>query len=280
MRVYVSTVNLGSGPLPQVMEEMGHLPYPAVEISSGHQVESDSWNSILGYVRAHDAAVLLHNYAPPEPDDLLINLSNPDPAVRSQVIRFVKSRIDMTEELGADYYSFHAGYRVPYRFGVRHYPPSEVLPRERALEIFVEALKVVMVYAEERSVHVGVENHIVEHGNEGNLILDDEADFESLFHEIDSDFLHLHLDVGHLKVTAQTLGVDPHSFIEAFRHKIVGVHLNDNDGTADHHQPFDRDAWFLESLRRLPELRYACLETRSHGDKDQIKAMVTLLEGL
>ena len=285
MGVYVSTLNFGSGSLSKVMGELDQIGYPAVEISSGHPAQDDSAQdesvrAVLGYATRHKASIILHNYAPPAPGDLLINLSDPDPGVRDSVTKFLKSRIDLTKELGSDYYSFHGGYRVPYKFGVRDYTSSQILERELALEIYLEALKEVVAHAEAQKVHVGVENHAVQQGNEGLLILFDQADFKTMFDEVNSDYVHLHLDVGHLKVTCETLRLDPHSFVEAFRHKIMAVHLHDNDGRADRHQAFGEDAWFMKQLRRLPGLRYMCLETRTRGDRDRIDGMVDLLGDL
>ena len=187
MKVYVSTINFGFGPLPEVLGLSAQPPYRAIEISSGHPWDSRSWDAPSRYAREHDASVLLHNYAPPGPDNLLINLSDPNPAARAQVIAFLKSRIDLTRELGSDYYSFHAGYRVPYKIGVRSYDTGQKLGRAEALGIFIEAVREVVAHAESAGVHIGVENHVVEQGNEENLILYGIEDFEVLLDSVRSD---------------------------------------------------------------------------------------------
>jgi sugar phosphate isomerase/epimerase len=278
MDIYVSTLNFGAKPLSELMGEIAQFPYSAIEISSGHPPEDKSWDSVFNYAKRYDASVILHNYAPPAPGNLLINLSNPVSEDRKSVIDFLKSRIQLTRELGSDYYSFHGGYRVPYRFGVREYPPSQILERGAALGIFIQALREVVAYAEAQGVHIGVENHGVDRALAGKVILYGRDDFEVMFDEVNSDFLHLHLDVGHLKVTCQALELDRNSFIEAFRDKIMGAHLHDNDGTADSHQPFGEGAWFLEQLRQLPRLQYASLETITRGDHQRIHKMIDLLD--
>ena len=280
MQVYVSTLNFGPRSLPQLMAELGRLPYSEIEISSGHPSGRDARDSVLNFARNHRASVILHNYAPPEPGGLLINLSEPDPMARAAVTDFLKSRIDLTRELGSDYYSFHGGYRVPYAFGVSDYAASQIMDRELALEIFVDALREVVTFAEERSVHIGIENHVASRGNEGNLILYDRDDFEIIFKGVTSDYLHVHLDVGHLKVTCESLELNPLAFVEAFQDKIMAVHLHDNDGKNDSHQPFGEQAWFLKQLSQLPRLRYACLETKTQGDEQRIRSMVELLRDL
>ena len=278
MKVYVSTTNFGFGSLPEVFSDLDHRPYRAVEISSGHPWDSRSWNVISKYAREHNAAVLLHNYAPPGPDKLFINLSHPNLEEREKIIAFLKSRIDYTAELGSDYYSFHGGYRVPYQFGVRSYDSSQRLDRRDALGIFVDGAIEVVAHGEARGVHVGVENHVVERGNEDNLILYGIEDFEFLLGAVNSDYLHVHLDVGHLKVTSRTMNVDKRAFLSQLGTKIMAAHLHENDGIIDSHGLFGQDLWFLEVLVHLPGLRYACLET-SQQDQADIAAMMRILEG-
>lgn len=278
MRVYVSTINFGTEPLSGMLKSIAPHGLVNIEVSSGHRVEEDYRAPVLDHASSHQASILLHNFAPPEPGHLLVNLSEPDCQRREAVVRFLKSRIDLTKDLGSDYYSFHGGYRVPYRFGQQNYEHQQVLPAELALEIFVDSVKEVVAYAESQGIHIGVENHVVQPGNEENLILYRQADFETLFAEIPSEFLHLHLDVGHLKVTCQTFDLEPELFIDRFKSKVMTVHLHDNDGAQDSHQPFDPGVWFLEYLHTMPQLRYACLETETQGDLSQIRFMTSLLD--
>jgi len=283
MKVYVSTINFGFGPLPELLQQISDPVYLAVEVSSGHPatpVAKESTEATLRYQKDNGASVILHNFAPPEPGDLLINLSEPDNDRRQQVIEFLKSRIDLTKELGSDYYSFHGGYRVPYRFGVSQYTANDRLSREQALETFMWGLREVLAHAEAKKIHIGVENHVVDTENAENVILFDQPDFEFMFNRFSSEYLHLHLDTGHIKVSSQALGFDPYSFINAFQDKIMVAHLHDNSGAVDEHHPFAADAWFLNQLGELPDLQYVCLETKTGGDHQRICQMVSLLKGL
>ena len=277
MKTYVSTCSVGYGLLPEVLRELSRRQYSAIEISSGHRPHPGSWQAIAAYAKKHDASVLLHNFAPPEPGDLMINLSNPDQAVRADVVAFLKSRIDLTRELGSDYYSFHGGFRVPYRLGIQTYQPGERMSAQRALDIFVQALDEVVAHAEARGVHVGVENHVVEWGNEDNVILYSAKEFQLLFDTITSEYLHLHLDVGHLSISSNTCGFDRHAFIHQFRGKVMAAHVHDNDGTKDTHNGFGDDFWFLKELPGLPALRYVCLET-ARQKQSGISRMQVLLD--
>jgi sugar phosphate isomerase/epimerase len=277
MTLYVSTLNFGLNALTQLGALRDGTAWPAVEISSGHPYEP----GIAAWLRrqASSRALLLHNFVPLTPEPLLINLADPDPARRSAVQAFLREAIELTSALRAEYYSFHAGYRVPYQFGRKAYEASERMTEEEALDRFIEALREVVAFAESLGVHLGVENHIVEAGNEDNLILYEPEQFARLFEAVGSPWLHLHFDTGHWKVTSRTMGLPLESFLPPLRERVLAVHLHDNDGRMDQHLPFGADAWFLDELPRLAALRYACLETAAGGDAGRIQELIELVQG-
>ena len=280
LEIYVSTLNFG----PAALSTLGDLSHggrcPRVEISSGHPFEPDIPAWLQAQRRRYGVSLLLHNYAPPAPDGPLINLADRRPAVQARTVEFLKSSIELTKRLGADYYSFHAGYRVPYEFGRKAYEAEERMSRSEALTRFIAALREVVAHAEVHGIHLGVENHVVESGNEANLILDGPDDFRALFEAVDSPFLHLHLDVGHLNGTSRTLGFDRRAFVQEFLDKVMAVHLHDNDGRTDQHAPFGKEFWFLGQLEGLSALRYLCLETATGGDQDRLREMHDVLQGM
>jgi sugar phosphate isomerase/epimerase len=277
MRVPVSTLNFGLKPLSQLSAVMASRQFPEIEISSGHPYEPGVPELLEEFARG-GAKLLIHNYAPPAPDDPLINLSDPRPAARARVVDFLKGSISLTKRLGADYYSFHAGYRVPYEFGRKQYSDTERMPHEEALRLFIETLKPIVAYGESLGVRIGVENHVVAPGNEDNLILFGADEFAALFEGVPSAWLSLHLDVGHLTVSAKTMGFDRAAFVASFRDRIVGLHAHDNDGSADQHRPFGPDWWFLEHVPSLSALTYCCLETKTAGNSGEIRRMTRLIQ--
>lgn len=277
MTVYVSTLNFGLKPLTQLHELQDSAAWPAVEISSGHPYQEELSDWLRRQAALPGRTILLHNFVPLDREPLLINLAEPDAGRRSRVQAFLREAIALTHALGADYYSFHAGYRVPYQFGRKTYAASKRLSADAALELFIEALRGVVPFAEAQGVHLGIENHVVEPGNEDNLILFEPGDFLRLFTAIDSPMLHAHFDVGHWNVTRRTLGLDRAAFVRRLGGHVMAAHLHENDGLSDEHRPFEADAWFLEDLSKLPALRYTCLETALQGDARGIRRLIELV---
>jgi sugar phosphate isomerase/epimerase len=250
-----------------------------IEVSSFHPFEEGLEDILLWHAGNGDARILVHNYAPPTRGGMLINLCSADGAVRDATRAFVRERIDLTKRIGADYYSFHAGFRVEYSVGVHQYATRT--GHEEALSTFIEEVASLADYAAGQGVHLGVENHVAIRENRDNLILYDIPDWERLLDEVRSPFLHLHLDVGHLKISANEHGFDRGRFIELFGDRVMGVHFNDNTGMkVDCSAPFSSDFWFgAEEFSHMPDLRYLILETRSFGDMEVLKGMVSELRG-
>lgn len=277
LKVYVSTLNFGLKSLTQLGDLSRGGRFSNVEIASGHPFEPGLPDWLM---KQHEQGVslLLHNYAPPEPSGLLVDLSEKDKKKRATLITYLKESIALTWRLGADYFSFHGGYRVPFRFGVRAYSSHERCSRKEALSRYIDTFREVLSFAQAKGVHLGVENHVTEVGNEENLILDRPEDYRLFFDSIRSPFAHLHLDTGHLQVSSRVLGFGKEAFVEEFAEKIIGVHLHDNDYVSDRHEAFSEGWWFLDALRKLTQLRYATLETATKEDIEQIEHMSGLLQ--
>ena len=66
-----------------------------------------------------------------------------------------------------------------------------------------------------------------------------------MIQEINHPLLSILLDTAHLKVSAETLGLDLDQEMEKLRPIIGALHHSDNDGTVDNNQAFNEDYWFL-----------------------------------
>lgn len=282
MKYFLSTVNFSPESrekLSKVIPQMVEQGYKHIELSSLHPYE-ENFQQIIDYAKQHDLEVLLHNYSPASKDDLLINLCHPNDIVRKRVTSFIKKRVDLTSQLGMDYYSFHAGFRVDYRSGVHQY--NNGISDAHAMDLFIEELRDILRYAEKQKVHIGVENHVAIRENKENLILYGKHNWTRLFDEISSDYLHLHLDLGHLKITAAEHGFDRDEFLSLFGEKVMAMHIHDNTGVKiDCHAPFNESFWFgKQQLACVPNVKYGIFETKTYGDSLLIQQMTQYFKEL
>ena len=275
MKFFISTLNFSTDTrkkISNVLPLMFDEGISNIEISSFHPFEENIEEKLTRFIKKFNAEVLLHNFSPPAKEGFLLNLCDQESIFRKRAKEFIKERISLTKKLNMDYYSFN------YKQGIHDY--SERMERVEALDLFIDELKEIMTFAEEERVHIGVENHVAIHENTENLLLFDVEDFKYLFDKIRSKFLHLHLDLGHLKITAKENKYDRDKFIEELGDKIVGMHVHDNTGIkVDCHAPFNHDFWFgSKHFKHLKNLKYCILETKTYGDKALINDMIDYLK--
>lgn len=256
--VFVSTTSFTRRDLNAILSlcEEGHIE--ALELSA---IAGDV--SLLRG-RRYPTHVLVHNHFPLATPPFVLNLASLDGATLERSRSHCRAAIDLSRDLGGAVYAAHAGYAAELTPDVLGDPERQAaLPADRfanrddAYATLVESSRLLTAYARARGVRFLVENHVLaagagERGAE-LLFAVDPTGLEQLVRDVGEPDFGLLLDVGHLKVSAATLGFDPVSAAASLAPSIGALHLSDNDGIVDSHDPFDDGAWFLPLLRTLPD---------------------------
>ncbi|MBT4820554.1 MAG: sugar phosphate isomerase/epimerase, partial [Lentisphaerae bacterium] len=130
---------------------------------------------------------------------------------RQAGLDLVRNRIEMTQRLEGDVITLHA--------------PSEsedAATRTASRDAIRRSLDELSPHAERCGVRIAFEN-LMSHGNADQLAL--------IFSEYPPDYVGLCYDSGHGNVTGDGLDL-----LEKWQHRLIAVHLHDNDGTGDQHQ--------------------------------------------
>lgn len=282
MKYYISTLNFSPHMKAYISDTlilMIERNVKNIEIASFHPYEKYLEELLKEYSKKIN--LLIHNFTPPDKENFIINLSSRHSGIRKKTSDFIKNGIILTKELGADYFSFHAGFRVdwiPHKYIYRYQSQTT---NKKAMDIFIEEIDDILDIAEEEKIHIGIENHCSIKENRDNLILYDINDWQKLFNELSSNYLHLHLDLGHLKVSASENNFNKDTFIKRFGNKVMGMHIHDNVGIKmDSHSPFKIDDFWLTNshFKQLKNLKYSILETITWGDMNLINNMINGLE--
>ena len=238
-----------------------------MEISSGHSYQPDFQKILLNSVSRFN--FLIHNFAPPTSDGFLVNLAAPEKKIRDKSTAFILDRIRLSKKLGADYYSFHGGF-CGYTFNLTAKKSIKPFSKKLASQYFITGLKKIIPYASRTGINIGFENNVVKKGEEKLFITCSIPEIKEIFQTIKSPRLFLHLDAGHLNVTARTFSFSQSEFIKQFREKIFAVHLNENNGLADQGLNFDKSLWLTPYLKSLTNLNYLIVETNGPLTKKYI----------
>lgn len=228
-----------------------------VELGALCSASADDLRKSAGALR-RGPKLLIHNYFPRPDKEFVLNLAADSDAVRTLSLNHCVKAIDICAELGIPFYSFHAGFAVdaaPGQLG-KGLTEAPRFPRKKAYANFIGSLKSLCSYSSGKNVRLLVENNVVTAENlvagRNELLLGaDAGELAGMLADVNSPALGLLADVGHLKVTAKTLGFSREEFLDRLSDKIEAFHLSDNDSISDGHAAFENDAWFLPRLARF-----------------------------
>jgi sugar phosphate isomerase/epimerase len=205
---------------------------------------------------------LIHNYFPPSESPFVLNLASTDMSINRRSIDLCRNAIDLAGEVESPFYSVHAGYAFdlkPEMLGDTEaqcqVDPILQIPPEDAYERFVETITKLAVHAQSRGVQLLVENNVITQElalkkGKGILMLTCADEILRFFRDVNSPYVGLLLDTGHLNVSSRTLGFERMSFVDRLAGYIRGIHVHDNDGITDRHLPIESGSWVLDILRR------------------------------
>lgn len=253
--IYVSTGTFTIPDVATILETCVEHGIHHLELSSGTRFV----DGMLDAVRRRHArplAYLVHNYFPPHARPFVLNLGALDDTIRARSLEHCRCAIDLAAELGAPFYSVHAGSAMNARPEELGKPLAHRAHRDvdRAYAVFVENVQSLAEYAGAKGLGLLVENHVVApfnliDGKNRFLFASTAEEMLRLVDDVRSKHLGLLLDVGHLNVTAASLGFDRLKCIEAVAPHVRAFHLSENDGTADQNLAITPDSWFLDVLR-------------------------------
>jgi sugar phosphate isomerase/epimerase len=260
MQIFASTTSLGSGctELAEILPAITELGFDGVELGSTHR-----WRSDLAQIIAKNrpARVLTHNYFPPAPADLVVNLASADAAVRKASIDHARTCIDFAAAIEAELYTVHPGFLAATATTAKSRAPGiafdfdfvgESVPYEEAFALMRDALGGLLGYAQRAGVALAVETE-GSMTRPGMLLMERPDEYARLFSDLGAELL-LNFNLAHSRLAAKCHGFDLAAFIREFGERFAAVEISDNDGVQDHHHALSPGSYVFEWLPMLPEV--------------------------
>ena len=178
---------------------------------------------------------------------------------RQAGVELVRNRIEMTSSLGGDVIILH----MPAA-------PSEESDRQRCWDVLHRSLDALQPIAHQHGVRIALEN--LTNGNFPTI--------HQLLSEYPADFLGVCYDSGHGNITGD--GLDQ---LEPVRDRLISLHLHDNDGAGDDHQPLFTATVDWPRLARIiaqsPYTKMVSLEVQMHhsGFDDEMAFLTFARDG-
>jgi len=217
------------------------------------------------------ARFTLHNYFPPPKKPFTLNFATLDNELFKVCYKHIKNTIRYSNEIGSKVYSFHAGFLIdpkPKELG-KKFVKQKVNNRHLALNVFIERLNELSIFAEREGVSLLVENNVINKENlnlyKTNPLLMTDIRETCFVMQNTPKNVNLLVDVAHLKVSAKTLKFDDKKFLKDCNKWIKGYHLSDNDGNRDSNGLVRKNSWFWPHIKK--NINYYTLEINSLNTK-------------
>lgn len=282
MPVYVSTsCPVNKGNVFDVLGTYAKAGLRNVELGSSHRYVSNlSLDSFLQY----NFDLIVHHYFPPPKSPFVVNLASQDAVLLKRSKQQMKRSIDFCHSLGIRLFSFHAGFRADPNDKLRFSHDQSVAPYETAFDTFVESVKEINSYAEDRGIGIAIENNVLSEynlvdGQNPFLLLCRAEEFERLWQRVPSANVGILLDLGHLKVTSHWLGFDKYEFIDIVKDRVFAFHVHENNGQVDEHRALDEASWCLEVIGRECFTKLPIVLESSKLSINEIIRQVSFIEG-
>jgi sugar phosphate isomerase/epimerase len=253
--IYISSSSVKANKISSAVEVLADNGFKNIELSGGTLYYSGYKDELLELKEKYKLNYLCHNYFPPPQKDFVLNLASLNNKIYEKTIRHIIKAIDVSAELNASQYGFHAGYFMdiaPVEIG-KKLSLKNLFNKEEAIQKFIDGYKVIRKHAETKNVKIYIENNVLSlnnyevFNNINPLMLVNYNDYLFLKDKIPFNLL---LDIAHLKVTARTLSLD---FSKEFSKLIKTtdyIHISDNNGMADTNKGIDKSSDISKILSR------------------------------
>lgn len=244
--IFVSTSCLKREYIKQSVIDLADAGLKNIELSGGTTLY-DGWDQdLLELKEKYSLNYRCHNYFPPPERNFVLNLASSSTDTVSMSMETIKKSIDFSKRFGGKDYGFHAGFFIDIEASEigKTIKRKKILPREESIARFISRYNELKDYAGP-DFNLYVENNVYSKSNaeqfngENILMLTNSKSYFELRESLDFKLL---LDIAHLKVSCQTLGLDFQEEMKKLMKESTYLHFSDNDSFHDQNKRIEKDS--------------------------------------
>jgi sugar phosphate isomerase/epimerase len=225
-----------------------------IELSGGTSYYDEIEDDIISLKEKYNLNYLVHNYFPPSSETHVINLASLDDSVYQRSLSHLTKAVKLSKALGADKYGFHAGFFVDIQDAElgNTIKKTKLNDTNQAINRFCEGYD--LLAKEEVGISLYIENNVYSQANskifgqDNPFMLTTYDDYLELKKHID---FKLQLDVAHLYVSTNTLGINFEEQLELMFLVSDYIHVSNNNGLSDQNKGFIKGSKLLRYISRL-----------------------------
>jgi sugar phosphate isomerase/epimerase len=280
--IYVSSSCVHNTRISDSVNELAKLGFKNIELSGGTEYYEGFEQDLLELKDKYNLNYLCHNYFPPPQKHFVLNLASLDDEIYRMSIEHLKKAVTLSKLLGASKFGFHAGFFIDINTSEigKKISKKEINCAEKALDRFISGYNEVLNYSDGLKLYL--ENNVfsgtnyVTYNGENIFMLCSHSTYHELSEKIKFNLL---LDIAHLKVSSNTLGLDFRSELKHMLALSDYLHISSNDGINDLNQSLSSDSELI-SLLQTCELKEKDVTLEIYENIDAIFDSCRILEEL
>lgn len=278
--VFISSSCIRENTLGGIISAINKINCTNIELSGGLLYSHNLLEEIKKY-KNQGNTFLLHNYFPPPEVPFVFNLSSTGEIGVKSMQHAIKA-IDWSKELGAKKLAFHAGFLIdiPVEQIGKPIDKQRRIPKAIAIENFKTRFNKLVAYAGD-DLQLYIENNVLSNENFLNFEQNNPflfTDFES-WKDITVPGVKPLLDVAHLFVSCNSLGLDFEKNIIKINDMTDYIHISDNDGKSDLNRPIQKNG-AIEKMLKSINIKDKTITLEIYSGVEGVKNTLALIDSL
>ena len=253
--IYVSTACVNEKKLNENLKIFNKFNIKNIELTGNISFEKN-YKKILKYYKInHKFNFLIHNYFPIPKKPFMLNLGTENTYLNKKSVDNCLKAIDLCNQLKIKKFSVHAPFLVNFKTSEagKKIKERKISNKSKILKIFKKNFTLLKKYID-NDVKLYVENNVlskenfINFGKKNPLMLTSFKDFDDMRQELNFKPL---LDVGHLKVSSKTLGLNFKEEFDNFSKYTDFIQVSDNNGLKDQNYKLKKNGMIFNKLKTL-----------------------------
>lgn len=280
--IYISSANLDKTKITDTISILYKNGFRNIELSGGCRYYRGLERDLRGLKLRHNLHYLCHNHFAMPGKPLVLNLASLDDEMYQKTLGHLRKLINLSKKLGLRRFGFHAGFFLDIAVDEigRGLKSRSLFDRRKSIKRFCQGFKILKRAA--GSLELYIENNVISYKNlktfkgRNPFMLTNYQEYRDLKELIDYKLL---LDVGHLKVSCASLGLDFQDQLVKLLEVSDYLHFNENNALSDEHRVLSSSGNLFRILKKY-KLKEKIIVLETRGTMEDIKRSYILIRGL
>lgn len=254
--IYVSSSCLKNNNITEIICQLADRGIQNIELSGGTDYYDGMEHDLKRLKEKYQLNYVCHAYFPPPRKPFVVNLASCNDVLYRKSIEHYDNCIELLKKIDCNVLSVHAGFLLEIdkdEIG-RKLCNTVIYDKEEAYSRFCSAYERLSRKCKEQNIRLYLENNVLSRENYQGFEYQNYfmmTDYESIMYMKEQIDFELLLDLGHLRVSADTLGLDYKQECSKLKKYVRWIHISENNGIYDEHKPLRKDSIILKEFHDI-----------------------------